>query len=235
MSRQKPSLSRRHFIRAGAAGTAALLAAPTALARSASETMGVAVVGVNGRGVSHIGGYLGDKRTEIRYIVDIDENVGKKRAEDVAKKQGRRPEVVTDLRKALDANDVDIVSTATPNHWHALCGVWAMQAGKDAYIEKPISHNIHEGRALVAAATKYKRIAQTGTQCRSSPALIDAVKFIEEGGIGECNFARGLCYKRRKSIGALGDYSIPDGVDFDLWSGPATLTDPKLTRKRFHY
>jgi len=110
-----------------------------------------------------------------------------------------------------------------------------MQAGKDAYIEKPISHDIPEGAALVTAAKKYNRICQVGTQCRSNPALQDAMKFIENGGIGEVNLARGLCYKRRKSIGPLGDYPIPEEVDFNLWSGPAPYTTPKLTRQQFHY
>jgi len=110
-----------------------------------------------------------------------------------------------------------------------------MQAGKDAYIEKPISHNIHEGQALVAAAKKYNRVCQTGTQCRSHAAIKNAIRFIEDGGIGEVKFARGLCYKRRRSIGQLGDYPAPKGVDFSLWSGPAKFSDPKITRQRFHY
>jgi predicted dehydrogenase len=110
-----------------------------------------------------------------------------------------------------------------------------MQAGKDAYIEKPICHNIMEGRALVAAAAKHNRMCQVGTQCRSHEAINSAMQFIRDGGIGEVNFARGLCYKRRASIDAKGDYPIPAGVDFNLWSGPATYTAPRVTRKRFHY
>ncbi len=110
-----------------------------------------------------------------------------------------------------------------------------MQAGKDVYIEKPISHNVQEGRSLVETAKKYGRMFQTGTQCRSSKGVIDMVDYVQSGGIGEVKLARGLCYKRRKSIGQLGDYPVPDSVDFNLWSGPATYTDPKLTRQRFHY
>jgi hypothetical protein len=167
--------------------------------------------------------------------VDVDEKKGNKQCDIIAEQQGSRPKLVTDMRRAFDDKSIDAVSTATPNHWHALCGIWAMQAGKDTYIEKPICHNIAEGNALVAAAKKYKRVCQTGTQCRSNSALIDAIKFMNEGGIGEVNFARGLCYKRRASIGALGNYPVPGDVDFDLWSGPAQYTDPKVTRKRFHY
>ncbi len=231
-------LNRRQFTSlaaASAAATAVVSSARPARAVAANEILGVAIVGVNGRGGDHINGFHADKRTEIRAIVDIDSAVGNKRADQIEKMQGRRPEVFTDMRKAFELDSVDIVSTATPNHWHALCGLWAMQAGKDVYIEKPISHNITEGRMLVNAAKKYGRMCQTGTQCRSSGALRPAMEFIAAGGIGECNFARGLCYKRRKSIGALGDHPVPKNVDFDMWSGPATVTEPKVTRQQFHY
>ncbi len=202
---------------------------------SPNGRLGVCIAGVNSRGGEHIRGFNKDSRTEIRAIVDVDENVGHQKADMVERVQGRRPEVFKDVRRALDMDGIDILTCATPNHWHALMGVWAMQAGKDVYIEKPICHNIQEGRALVEAAKKYGRMFQSGTQSRSSSACQDAVKFIADGGIGDVNFARGLCYKRRKSIGPLGDYPIPAAVDFNLWSGPATYTNPKLTRKQFHY
>lgn len=230
-------LNRRRFIQSTLAAGASLTAAPYIMRSAASpnETIGVAVVGIGGRGNSHIGGFIADKRTEVRFIVDVDEKIGAYRAAEIERKQGKAPIVVMDMREAFDAKEVDVFSTATPNHWHALAGIWAMQAGKDAYIEKPVCHNIAEGTALIAAARKYGRICQVGTQCRSNPAIIDAVAFLQSGGIGEVKFARGLCYKRRKSIGALGNYPIPGEVDFDLWSGPATYSDPKLTRERFHY
>lgn len=229
-----PRPTRRRFTLGLSAATAAF-ALPRARAAGPNDTVGVAVAGVNGRGGSHISALARDPRTHIAVLVDIDEQVGYRRAEQVATMQGHRPEVVTDVRRVLDNKDVEILSCATPNHWHALMGVWAMQAGKDVYIEKPISHNIQEGRALVAAAAKYGRMCQTGTQCRSSTACSDAAKFLAAGGIGTVNFARGLCYKRRSSIGALGDYPVPKEVDFDLWSGPATYTAPRLTRPNFHY
>ncbi len=229
--------TRRHFLGTSLAAAASVYAAPhIAYSQNANEKLGVAVVGVKGRGGSHLDAYVSDQRTEVQYIVDIDEKIGASRVEQVAKKQGLRPKYVRDMREAFEDASVDVVSTATPNHWHALCGVWAMQAGKDVYIEKPISHDVAEGSALVAAAAKYGRMCQVGTQCRSSQAIRDAVKFMqEEKGIGEVRFARGLCYKRRKSIGALGDYRLPPEVDFNLWSGPAAYTDPKLTRPQFHY
>jgi len=228
-------LSRRHFVMASSAVAVAAAAPRLSLAQSANEQMSVAVIGAGGRGGSHVGAYLGNSKTRITYVVDIDPKAAANRADQIEKAQGTRPEIVADMRRVFDDKSVDAISTATPNHWHALCGVWAMQAGKDAYIEKPICHNIAEGRALVEAAKKYNRICQVGTQCRSQPAIINAMAWLHEGGIGEVRLARGLCYKRRKSIGALGDYDIPKEVDFDLWSGPATFTDPKLTRQRFHY
>jgi predicted dehydrogenase len=229
--------SRRRFLGQSLTAAAAVCAAPyVGRAQQPNEQLGVAVVGVRGQGNSHISQYLDDPRTVIRYVVDIDEKVGQQRAAEIESKQQFRPRHVRDMREAFDDPEVHLVSTATPNHWHALCGVWAMQANKDVYIEKPISHDIAEGSALVAAARKYDRMCQVGTQCRSTKALRDAMQFLqEEKGLGEVLFARGLCYKRRGSIGPLGDYPIPEEVDFNLWSGPAPYTDPKLTRSRFHY
>jgi len=229
-------ITRRSFVRKSLVAGAGVAAAPY-IARSAqaNDKMGIAVIGGGGRGGSHISEWLRDSRTEIVYICDVDEKAANGRANQIEQKQGFRPKVIKDMREAFDDGAVDAISTATPNHWHALTGIWAMQAGKDAYVEKPVSHNIAEGSALIAAARKYKRMCQVGTQCRSSAAVIDAIKWMNGGGIGEVQFARGLCYKRRPAINALGDYPIPEGVDFNLWSGPAAYTDPKLTRKRFHY
>jgi len=229
-------LTRRHFLERSLLVGSATLSFPSLLRAAAPNSkLGVVVIGVGGRGGSHISAFLADPRTEIRYLVEVDEKIGAARAASIAERQGVAPKVVRDLREAFDSRDVDLMSTATPNHWHALAGIWAMQAGKDAYIEKPISHNIAEGSALVAAARKYGRICQVGTQCRSNPAIIDAMEFLHTGGIGRVNLARGLCYKRRKSIGPLGNYPIPSNIDFSQWSGPAPYTEPPLTRERLHY
>jgi predicted dehydrogenase len=193
------------------------------------------VVGVHGRGGEHLSAFSGDPRSVVLYVVDVDEKVGQGRCEAIGKKQGVKPKWVRDMREAFADKAVEAVSTATPNHWHALVGIWAMQAGKDVYIEKPVCHNIAEGSALIAAARKYGRMCQVGTQCRSHAAIRDAMKFIHEGGIGEVSLARGLCYKRRKSIGPKGDYPVPSEVDFNLWTGPAPITEPKVTRQQFHY
>src|SRR4029079_17929538 len=113
----------------------------------------------------------------------------------IAKRQeGQRPKVVEDVRQALDDKSVDIVTVATPNHWHSLGAIWAMQAGKEVYVEKPVSHNVSEGRRAVEASRKYKRICQTGTQSRSNPGMKDAMKYIHDGKIGKVSVSRGLCY-----------------------------------------
>ena len=148
--------------------------------------------------------YLANPNTEIAYIVDVDETHGQKKAAAVAKKQGARPKVARDLRVALDDKSVHIVSCATPNHWHALCAIWAMQAGKDVYVEKPVSHNVSEGRRIVETARKHNRICQAGTQCRSMRGTIEAIEYVQAGKIGEVKLARGLCYKRR-------DFDRPQG------------------------
>jgi len=199
----------------------------------ASEKLGVMVMGVNGRGNSHIGGLAGKHGCEITYICDPDEKIGQQRVEQLEKSQGTKPKFVKDLREALDDKNLDIVTIATPNHWHALASIWAMQAGKDVYVEKPVSHNVSEGRRMVEAARKYKRICQTGTQCRSMGGSIDAIKHVHDGKIGEMKLARGLCYKPRGPIGPKGNYEVPENVDYNLWQGPAS--ERPLTRRRFHY
>jgi len=139
-----------------------------------------------------------------------------------------------DIRKLLENSDIDAISIATPNHWHSLASIWAVQAGKDVYVEKPVSHNVWEGGQVVKAARKYNRIVQAGTQSRSSVALQEAMAWLHEGGLGKIKLARGLCYKRRASIGKTsGPQPIPASIDYDLWLGPAPM-EP-LRRKNLHY
>ena len=241
MSRRR---NRRQFLEdsmfaaaaAAAAGTSGHLLAgesevPT---KSANERLHVAVVGVKGRGGSHIGAFAGRQDTIITHIVDVDNVIGPQRAKEIGKRQGGvEPKWEEDLRKVLENKSVDIVSIATPNHWHSLMAIWAMQAGKDVYVEKPVSHNVSEGRRAVEAARKYKKICQTGTQSRSNPGMIQAIEFIRSGKIGDVKVARGLCYKKRDSIGPKGNYEIPKNINYDLWSGPAPILP--LSRKNLHY
>jgi len=228
--------SRRQFIHnALAAGTAAV-AAPAFVrelrADSPNESLQVAVIGCNGRGQSHMSGLNKRHGCKVTRICDCDENVGAK-AVDHIKRSGVECTYVKDMRELFDDQAVDIVTVATPNHWHALAAIWAMQAGKDVYVEKPVCHNVSEGRRMVQVARKYKKICQTGTQNRSHRAHIDALDFLRDGGIGSCNLARAICYKRRGSIGPPGNYDPPEGLDYDLWQGPAS--ERPITRRRFHY
>jgi len=218
-----------------AAGTSQVLAADQRPSSSANDTLNVAVIGVRGQGNSHLTYHANPKHkgTQVTYVCDADRDIGMKRVEEAAKLQGRAPKFVQDLREVMDDPSVDIVSTATPNHWHALVAIWAMQNGKDVYVEKPVSHNVSEGRRMVEAARKYKRICQTGTQCRSMGGTIQAIDYVKAGKIGDVKIARGLCYKRRKSIGEPGQYMPPASVDYNLWTGPAPMTP--LTRPQLHY
>ncbi len=234
--------TRRQFLEDSMFAAAAAVAASPATAAfaaekapsdSPSEKLGVAVVGCGGRGGSHLDAFASRPDSEVLYVVDVDENTAKRRAKYVTEKQGREPKIVADMRDAFDDPAVDIVTTATPNHWHSLVAIWAMQAGKDVYVEKPVSHNVSEGRRAVEAARKYNRICQTGTQCRSNKGMQDAMQYIHDGKLGKVNVARGLCYKRRPSIGARGDYPVPKEVNYDLWLGPAPIAP--VTRPRFHY
>lgn len=200
---------------------------------SPNERLRVAVVGVNGRGGAHIHGFRSRKDCEIAAICDADEGVGQAKVAGIEKSTGKKPVFFTDIRKLLEDKSINIVSIATPNHWHALGAIWAIQAGKDVYVENPVSHNVSEGRRVVEAARKHNRICQTGTQCRSMPGTIEMMKYIHSGEIGEVNLAHALCYRPRPSIGPKGVYDVPAKVNYDLWSGPAPLHLP--TRPRFHH
>jgi len=170
---------------------------------------------------------------EIAALCDVDESILNQRMQQVEASGKKKPTAYTDVRKLLEDKSVDVISIATPNHWHSLIGIWACQAGKDVYVEKPCSHNIFEGRQLVSAAGKYNRIVQHGTNSRSGVAVREAVAKMREGVIGDVYMARGLCFKWRDSIGRKPEEPVPAGVHYDLWTGPAPLH--AFTRNRFHY
>jgi predicted dehydrogenase len=187
----------------------------------ANDSIRIAVAGLNGRGKAHVAGYAAIKEAEITYLVDPDPSTYRV-GEGMLQLAGRtRPRTELDIRKVLDDPNVDAVSIATPNHWHALMTVWACQAGKDVYVEKPCSHNLHEGRIAVETARKHNRIVQHGTQARSLAARAGVVEFIRSGQAGALLVSRGLCYKPRKSIGFKPTEAPPAQFDFNLWLGPA--------------
>jgi predicted dehydrogenase len=222
---------RRTFLKTGAAALATAASAKRVL--GANDKIRVAVVGLRGRGWDHVHGYKPIAGVEVAYFCDADENVLNKRVADAEAMGMAKPQTYVDFRKLLEDKNVDAVSIATPNHWHSLMGIWAAQAGKDIYCEKPCSHNWWEGRQLVRAVEKYKVICQHGSQCRSSAAIREAMEQMQGGLIGNIYMARGLCYKWRDTIGRAMPEAVPAGVDYDLWTGPA----PKkpFTQNRFHY
>jgi predicted dehydrogenase len=237
-----PKRNRRQFMEDSMLATAAAVAAgssqglfadETPASRSPSEKLGVAVVGARGRGKSHLGAFAGRRDTEVLYVCDVDRRVGGTRVEQVGKRQGRKPQFQEDVRRVLEDKRVDIVTIATPNHWHALMAIWAMQAGADVYLEVPVSHNVSEGRRVVEAARKYRRICQTGSQCRSNPGMRQATQFVAGGRLGTVRLAHGICYHRRKSIGPTGEYAVPENVNYDLWLGPAPQAP--LVRASLHH
>jgi predicted dehydrogenase len=228
-------ITRRSFLK-NAALSAAAVSLPARIysaAEGSNSDIRIAVIGFNGRGQSHIGGYLGLKGVRIVALCDVDKNVLQKGV-DQLKKKGQEVTPYQDIRKLLENKEIDAVSVATPNHWHSLAGIWSIQAGKDLYVEKPISHNVWEGRQLVKAAANSTRIVQMGVQSRSAYGIRKGIEWANEGHLGKLVYVRGLCYKRRPSIGKVDSAQpIPEGIDYDLWCGPAPKSP--LMRKKLHY
>lgn len=224
--------SRRQFLATTALGTASLAMPARSWAQvpGANSDIRVGVVGFNGRGKSHIDGFSKLPGVRLVALCDADRNV----LDRAAKALGHPVEKYIDIRKLLENKDIDAISIATPNHWHSLMTIWGCQAGKDVYVEKPISHNVFEGRQAVNAARKHNRIVQAGTQSRSNAGLREALDWVRAGNIGKIKVSRGLCYKPRPSIGYVTEAQpIPASVDYDLWCGPAPM-DP-LMRLKLHY
>jgi len=189
----------------------------------ANDRIRVAVAGINGRGRSFLTGFGGMEDVEVAYLVDPDSRLFASSGNIVKERAGNTPLCVQDVRRALDDSSLDAVAIVTPNHWHALMGIWACQAGKDVYVEKPCSHNIFEGRQLVEAARKYDRIVQHGTQRRSDPQWIRLVNDVRNGKYGRLLVSYGYASRTRDSIGIRDPQEPPRGLDFDLWLGPAPV------------
>ncbi len=233
-------INRREFLKSGAragAGLAALsgitfLPQPQRVF-GANDRVRVCVVGLHGQGWAHVEEYSRIPTVEIAALCDVDENVLNQRLAEMAKMNLPKPISYVDIRKMLDDKSIDAVSIATPNHWHSLMAIWACQAGKDVYVEKPCSHNLWEGRQLVKAAQKYNRVVQHGTNSRSGAAIQEGVRKMRDGLIGDLYLSRGLCFKWRNTIGHAAEEPCPAGVHYDLWTGPAPLKP--FTKNRFHY
>ena len=242
--------ARREFIKTTVLGAAGLGLGTTARGQTrvlgANDRVVVASIGIRGQGNALKRGFARLKGVEIKTLCDVDENLFAERANDERLKDVPtfRPRYEKDLRRVLEDKDIDAILIATPNHWHALATIWGVQAGKHVFVEKPASHTVWEGRQMMAAAAKYKKLVQVGTMNRSRPPVQAAIKFLHDGGLGKVYMARGLCFKPRPSIGRYPDGPLSPGekyrlnleskeyeptwdsaylakVDYDLWQGPA--------------
>ena len=239
MSRQ----TRRAFLKCAAATAGVATSFTIAGTKTSGRTLGandrvrVAVAGINGRGRCFLTGFGGMKDVEIAYLVDPDSRLFASRSKIVKEKAGNTPICVQDVRRALDDANLDAIAIVTPNHWHTLMAIWACQAGKDAYVEKPCSHNIFEGRKLVEAARKYGRIVQHGTQRRSDPQWIQLTSDIRNGKYGKLLIAHAFDRRDRRSIGIKEPQQPPRELDFDLWLGPAPVQPfrTNLVHYRWHW
>lgn len=233
-----PRPTRRTFLRVGSGAVASFAALGnfmprTRTAMDSDDEIRIAVAGIRSRGRSHIEGFRKLANVRVVALCDVDSNVLDREVSQF-EKRGEKVDGVADFRELLERKDLHAVSLATPNHWHALQTVWACEAGLDVYVEKPVSHGFHEGELMIEAARKNKRVVQTGTQSRSSQAIREAIEWMHAGNLGPIKLARGFCYKPRKSIGKVtGPQAIPEGLDYDLWTGPAPLTP--LRRRNLHY
>lgn len=189
----------------------------------ANDRVRVGLIGLGGRGNAHLGSYLQIPGAQMAAICDVNQAARERANARIVKAGQDKAAEYPDMRKLFDSKDIDAVSMATPNHWHALGAIWAMQAGKDTYCEKPASYNPFESKQMIAAARKYKRMCQIGSQSRSTPHVIEAVQALKDGIIGNVYMAKGLCYKRRKSIGRKPDGPVPPGLDWDMFLGPAPM------------
>jgi predicted dehydrogenase len=228
--------TRRQFLGAcvaGGLGAPTLTAARAARVRGANEALRVAVVGLNGRGRDHLAGFRRVPGVRIAGLCDVDADVLAARL-DACRKRGEDPVALRDVRELLDRGGCDAISVATPNHSHAWLGCEAAARGVHAYVEKPISHDVWQGRQLVALAAERRVVVATGSQCRSHVANQEAIAWLRGGGLGRIRLARGLCYKRRPSIGAAAAVAAPPAhVDYGLWLGPAA--EAPVRRQQFHY
>jgi len=234
---------RREFIKKGVLGTAGIAIGGIGFSaksyrniQGSNDRLNLAVIGIRGQGGSHIGAFLGMKESRnvrLKTICDVDEATYADKLKNIASRGGETPGTAWDMRKVFEDKDIHAVSFATPNFWHALGTIWACQAGKHVYVEKPATHGVFEGRKMVEAARKYNVRVQTGTQNRSIPGVMEAIKFLHDGGIGDVFMAKGNCYKPRDSFGIAKDSEPPASLHYDMWLGPCEWR--AYNEKRVHY
>ncbi|MCU0247272.1 MAG: Gfo/Idh/MocA family oxidoreductase, partial [Bryobacter sp.] len=220
---------RRQFMKAAAAA----ISTARFPILGANDRVQIGVVGLGGRGNDHMNFYNEITDCRVAAVCDVNQAARERAMAKIEKAKGFKPAEFADMRKLFESKEVDAVSLPLPNHWHALSTIWACQAGKDVYVEKPASHNIFESRQMVAAARKYKRMVQVGSQSRSTPHKVKAMQMLRDGAIGKVFGARGLCFRRRFSIGTTPDEPVPAGIDWDKFLGPAQMKP--FSRNKFEY
>jgi predicted dehydrogenase len=219
-------ITRREFLDGLAAGGASLIVGSTAKSYAqilgSNDRLNFAVIGLNGRGYAHLSSLKVNKNTaRISHVCDVESNILKKFAESAQQELGYTPQAEKDFRKILELKEVDAITIATPDHWHAPMAIMGLQAGKHVYLEKPCSHNPAEGTLLIEAQQKYKKLVQMGSQQRSSPHTIEVIEKIHNGLIGRAYFAKAWYANTRKTIGIGKEVPVPSTLDWDLWQGPA--------------
>lgn len=228
-------VTRRKFVGSSAAAVIAAGMLSKGKAFGANGRVSVCCIGINGQGGSHIKDVTATEGLEVVALCDADKKVLERRAKELEEATGKKPKTFVDMREVMADDSIQAVTIATPNHWHSLAAVWACQAGKDVYVEKPLSHNIWEGRQLVNAAKKHGRIVQHGTQARSSSTWLRDIKLLHDGFLGDVHMAKGFTYKtgNRKSIGFADFENPPEHLDWTLWQGPAQ--DRPYCKNYVHY
>jgi predicted dehydrogenase len=232
------SIDRKEFIRESVVMSGGLLVTPAyvrnMISDSPNERINVALIGIagkrpsirgiiNGRGIVHINNYAEIPNVRISTLCDVDERLFPEKIKIIEEKFGATPKTEFDFRKVLEDKEIDVISIATPDHWHALMTIWACQAGKDVYVEKPVCHNLSEGRKMVEAARKYNRMVQAGICYRDSKAVKEGIQFVHDGKLGKVYMAKGVTYRYRDTIGKVADSPVPEGLHWDLFLGPAPL------------
>ncbi|NOX53550.1 MAG: Gfo/Idh/MocA family oxidoreductase [Planctomycetes bacterium] len=227
------TVNRRTFLVRAGVGTAAAGVMAGGTAAEAQKKILLGAIGCGGRGTYLAQTFAGMPDVEVVFVCDADRSRAERAAGAVERAGGKKPKVVTDLRRILDDPSVDAITIATPDHWHAPATILACEAGKHVYVEKPASHNIREGRLMVEAARRHKRVVQVGTQSRSLGHVRRAIELLRDGAIGEVLVAKAWNSQRRANIGHATPSDPPPGLDYDMWLGPAPYVP--FQKNRFHY